>query len=120
MVGVARVLLEKTSDAVLVVHVDTACVVLWNPAAEALFGYSGEEAYGMPIELLIPESIRPYHVAGFRRFQETDQADTFSAKHPSKLTILTKQGEEIRVYGTLSRVEGAPVRYVMTTFRRRL
>ena len=38
-------------------------IVLLNPAAERMFGYTGKEVYGQPIEILIPDQYRKQHVA---------------------------------------------------------
>ncbi|MDP9366068.1 MAG: PAS domain-containing protein, partial [Chloroflexota bacterium] len=51
-------------DAVIVGDAATGRVALWNPAAEALFGYRPEEAVGMPIEALVPEGLKPAHRTG--------------------------------------------------------
>lgn len=119
MEGVGATLLQKTSDAVLVVHVDSGRVVMCNPAAEALLGYTAGEAVGMHVDDFVPEDIRPYHVFGFKRFQDTDEAETLNATEPSKLIMLMKSGERVNVYGVLARAEGSTDRFLVSLFRPR-
>ncbi len=44
----------RIHEAVIVGDAGSGRIVLWNPAAEALFGYSADEAVGRPISILIP------------------------------------------------------------------
>ena len=48
-------------------------IVLWNPAAERLFGYTGQEALGQSLDLIIPERFRQRHQQGYERVMQTGQ-----------------------------------------------
>jgi len=49
-----------------VIHADRQGLIeLWNPAAEALFGYPAAEAIGQSLDLIIPERLREAHWRGF-------------------------------------------------------
>jgi PAS domain S-box-containing protein len=39
----------------------------WNAGAEALFGHSSEEVIGKGVDLIVPETYRAMHKAGFAR-----------------------------------------------------
>jgi PAS domain S-box-containing protein len=58
-------------DAVIVVD-ESGAVVSVNPAAEATFGFSPEEAVGRSIgELIVPDHLRAAHEAGMARYRAT-------------------------------------------------
>jgi PAS domain S-box-containing protein len=40
---------------------------VWNPAAEAVFGWSAAEAVGQSLDLIIPERMRKAHWDGFNQ-----------------------------------------------------
>ena len=46
-------------------------ITLFNPAAQALFGYPEPEMRGKPLTILMPEEYREAHLRGFRRYLET-------------------------------------------------
>ena len=51
-----------------VIVADEAGVIrMWNPGAQALFGFSAAEALGRDLHLIVPEKMRPAHDDGFRR-----------------------------------------------------
>lgn len=50
------VMIESSNDAILS-HTEGR-VNFWNPAAEKLFGYSGEEILGKPVNMLVPPHLR--------------------------------------------------------------
>lgn len=49
----------------------TGLIRMWSRDAEALLGYSGLEAVGQSIELIIPPHLRGRHRAGFGRYVQT-------------------------------------------------
>ena len=53
-------LLEAAPDAIVGVDED-GVIVLVNAQTERLFGYPRDELLGRPVELLVPEAVRPFH-----------------------------------------------------------
>jgi PAS domain S-box-containing protein len=56
--------IEFMADAVVTLDV-TGKISSWNPAAQALFGYTSESMVGSSMVPVIPEEFRVRHVAGF-------------------------------------------------------
>lgn len=87
-------LIAQAPDAIIVA--DRAGVVrVWNRAAEALFGYRGEEAIGQTLDLIVPEADRPAHWAGFTRAIERGRFASDAALQTSR--TVTKDGRPIVV-----------------------
>jgi PAS domain S-box-containing protein len=63
-------LVECIGDAIVVVDAHEK-IVLWNPAATRIFGYSEEEALGNTLDLIVPERQRHRHNEGCRKSMET-------------------------------------------------
>lgn len=55
-----RVLFRCATIGILVVN-EKGIIELSNPCAEKLFGYEPAELIGNPVEILIPENLRPHH-----------------------------------------------------------
>jgi PAS domain S-box-containing protein len=55
--GIGR-LFESVRDAVIVADARTQQMILWNPAAGKMFGYSASEAIGLRVEALVPEPLK--------------------------------------------------------------
>jgi PAS domain S-box-containing protein len=53
-------LFEHSTEGIILCGKDCK-IVLINPAAMRMFGYSGEEVFGNPIEILIPDQFRKQH-----------------------------------------------------------
>ena len=99
--GIGR-LFERVGDAVVVADATTQRIVLWNPVAEKMFGYSASEALEMRVEALVPGSLKARHRAGIARYAETGRGPFIDAGTPLDLPALRKDGQEIRVELSLS------------------
>jgi PAS domain S-box-containing protein len=65
-----RRLVAAVGDA-LVVTDAAGLIVLWNPAAERMFGFTGEEAIGKSMDIFIPERLRKRHWDGYHETMRT-------------------------------------------------
>ena len=85
---------EAATDAIITINSEST-ILLVNPAAEKIFGYSIEEMLGQPLTMLMPEYLRHLHQAGITRYVRTGQ------KHIDwagvRLSGLHKSGKEIPV-----------------------
>ena len=57
---------QAAGDAIIAVGSDGK-IVLWNPAAERIFGFTAADATGQSLDLIIPERFRERHWNGFRQ-----------------------------------------------------
>jgi PAS domain S-box-containing protein len=62
----ARKVVENAQDAVVVADAE-GVIRVWNRAAERIFGYTGAEAIGQSLDLIIPERQRERHWQGYAR-----------------------------------------------------
>ena len=70
--GRLRSIVQAANDAII--STDTAGnIVFWNKAAEAIFGYSPEEAVGRPATMLMPERFRDAHRNALQRAAGQEQ-----------------------------------------------
>ena len=65
-------LVSRIGDALVVADAEGA-IRLWNPAAERIFGFSADEAFGQSLDLIIPERQRGRHWEGYDKTMETGQ-----------------------------------------------
>ncbi len=63
-------IVEGAQDAIVFADPD-GIIRLWNSGAEAIFGYSAEEALGQTLDLIVPEKLRERHWEGYRQVMET-------------------------------------------------
>jgi PAS domain S-box-containing protein len=97
-----RAMLEAALDAVVTMD-DRGCVIGWNPAAEAIFGYTASEVTGRDMaELIVPPGLRDAHRRGLARFRET--GDPVALDRRLELTALRRNGTEFPVELTITRI----------------
>lgn len=63
-------LVSAIGDAVVVSDAEGR-VIVWNPAAERLFGFTEAEALGQRMDMIIPERLRKRHWDGFDKSMAT-------------------------------------------------
>jgi len=63
-------LVESIGDAIVVADANEK-IVLWNPAATRIFGYSEQEALVGTLDLIVPERQSQKHNEGFSKSMET-------------------------------------------------
>src|SRR5262245_44656788 len=93
-------IVSSAMDAIITVDEDQR-VVLFNEAAERMFGCSAAEALGQPFNRFFPERFREAHTELVRRFGETGGAS--QAMRP--LTALRADGAEFPIEAAISKVE---------------
>jgi PAS domain S-box-containing protein len=95
-------LFGRIREAVIVADATTQRIVLWNPAATNIFGYSISEALELNIEKLVPEPLKAQHRAGITRYAQTGHGPYIDSRRLLELPALTKSGDEIYVELSLS------------------
>lgn len=80
-----------------VISIDTAGIVAaWNPHAETVFGWSREEAIGVPIaDLIIPEADRERHWNGLEKYLRTGVGPVLNQR--IEVGAVTKSGTPIPI-----------------------
>jgi len=115
--GLGSALLDSASDAIIATDRE-GLITFWNPGAERIFGFTGGEAVGQSLDLIIPENLRARHWSGFRHTMETG---TSRYGHGDLLSVpgLTKDGRRISVEFTivLLRDEGQAVTGTVAVMR---
>lgn len=85
-------------------------ILLFNPAAEQMFGYTANQVLGHSIERLIPASRRQIHASHVQRFAETGEPRRKISSH-GNLNGLRNDGTTFPIEASISRtdVSGEPV-----------
>ena len=117
-VGIGR-LFEHVRDAVVVADAASGQIVLWNPAAEKMFGYSTAEAAGLSVEVLVPAHLKPQHRAGLANYFATGHGTIVDAGAVVEVSAVRKSGEELTVELSLNPIRDAGVsgRFVLAIIR---
>ena len=65
-------LVQAVGDAIVASDASGA-IILWNPAAERMFGFSQGEALGQSLDIIIPQRQQQRHWDGFHKTMATGQ-----------------------------------------------
>jgi PAS domain S-box-containing protein len=92
-------LVQAAGDAIIVADVEGR-IVLWNPAAERLFGFTAAEAVGGSLNLIIPERFRARHWAGYHTVMQTGQ--TRYSTQVLRVPALRQDGQRLSIAFTVA------------------
>jgi len=96
-----RSLIETTQDAV--VSIDRqARIVLFNPAAQRIFGYRPEEVVGQKVNMLMPEPYTSEHDGYLERYERTGEAHAIGRIR--MVTAKRKNGETFPIELSVAKI----------------
>lgn len=88
-------IVESSSDAIISKNLNSI-ILIWNPAAERMFGYSTSDAVGQSVTMLIPPDRHQEEDAIIERIKRGERVETFVTKR------LHKDGHPLFVSLTIS------------------
>ncbi|MGZ8533465.1 MAG: PAS domain S-box protein, partial [Candidatus Binatia bacterium] len=96
-----RSLIDTTQDAV--VSIDRqARIVLFNPAAQRIFGYRPEEVVGQKVNMLMPEPYTSEHDSYLERYERTGEAHAIGRIRT--VTAKRKNGESFPIELSVAKI----------------
>ena len=112
--SVFRALFAAYPDALLLVDAQGS-IVLANSVASELLGYALDELIGLPVDALVPDSIRPRHAA----YRDAYAVSPRSRPMGTQMELVAKRrdGSEVMVEIALSPLHGEGLPYVVAAIR---
>ena len=92
-------LVASIGDAIVVCDAAGA-VVMWNPAAERMFGHTEAEVLGQSMDLIIPERLRKRHWEGYHKTMAT--GITRYGHDVLRVPAVDKQGRSMSIAFTVA------------------
>lgn len=103
--GIGR-LFGVMPDAVIVGEASSGRIVLWNPAAAAMFGYGVEDGRGLMIEHLVPDALKAAHREGLARLASAQPTPLLDSESAVELPAIRGDGTEIWIELRLAHISG--------------
>jgi PAS domain S-box-containing protein len=79
-------------------------VIVWNAAAERLFGWTEAEAMGQRMDMIVPERLRQRHWDGYDKSMETGK--TRYAHDVLRVPAVNKAGQDLSIAFTVFMLYG--------------
>ena len=95
-------IVQSAMDAIITID-DEQRIVLFNPAAEKIFGCSADAVLGQPVTVLIPEQYREHHDEYVRRFFDSGIVNR-KLESGNPLLALRRNGEQFPIEASISQV----------------
>ena len=96
--------IQAAGDAIIAVGKDGK-IILWNPAAQRVFGFTAADAVGQSLDLIIPERFRERHWGGFHQVMFSGQ--TRYGADVLRVPALHKDGRALSIAFTVALVDSA-------------
>lgn len=97
-------LVAAAGDAIVVAD-PQGKILLWNPAAERIFGFSEAEALGGSLDLIIPERLRQRHWDGYDKVMRS--GTTRYGAEVLRVPALRKDGRPLSIAFTVALLKDA-------------
>jgi len=106
-------LIDSARDAIVTADHDQR-VVIFNHAAEAMFGYTAAEALGQPLDVLMPARFRHTHRTRVAKFGESEGEPRQMSQADRVVVGVRRDGSEFPIEASISRVQrGGGVEYTV-------
>jgi PAS domain S-box-containing protein len=96
-------IIESAMDGIITINAEQK-ILLANPAAETMFGYSAAELIGESLDNLIPQALRDAHRQHVKEFSRTGLT-TRSMDALGEVKGIRKNGEEFPIEASISQIE---------------
>ena len=103
-------LLNAAVDSIIIID-EEGTILLFNPAAESIFGYASMEVIGKNVTTLMPQPYRDQHDGFLKRFRETGKASIIGLGR--EVVGLRSDGEQFPIFLSVGEIAGGSTeRYV--------
>jgi PAS domain S-box-containing protein len=100
-----RQIIEGSPEAIILGDAK-GIIRLWNAGAEALFGFTAEEAVGQSMDIIIPERLRGRHWDGYHKVMATG-VSRYGSGDLLAVPAVAKDGRTISIEFTIQMLKGA-------------
>ncbi|HKU85272.1 MAG TPA: PAS domain-containing sensor histidine kinase [Casimicrobiaceae bacterium] len=111
-----RGILDSAMDAIITTDAEQR-VILFNNAAETMFGWTRDEALGAPLGSFIPERFRRGHAELVARFGQMRTASRRMGGSLRVVTGLRHSGEEFPIDASISQIDESGTRFYTVILR---
>ena len=111
----ANGLIDSAMDAIVMLD-DTQSIIVFNPAAEKMFGYARADILGSPLAKLLPQRFRAGHDAHIRAFGDSGATSRRMGSLGS-VTAIRADGTEFPAEASISHFDVGPDTYYLAIMR---